>query len=220
MAEEAANKKEMRKWKTVSQSIFLNGIPYTNQYLKLMKHDTDCDCDAYCDCQWNPPDPPSCGCIIDNKECKNCDGCASALTKGHADNQQISRLGITPKKTSVTWLNEQMGHSLVMEEDWKAGDALIGFAGHVILDADVPEEHQVYVIDLGSWEFELQQDYKEYKKGRIFKGKWSMDCTNIGTDANFINSTCGNNNAKTYTQIVGGLPTPIAFAAKAGKSGL
>ena len=221
MAEAAAESPQQpRKWKSVTQSMFLGEIPYTNQNLQLMGYDVDCSCVATCDCEYDPPNIPSCECIGENKECVGCEGCDAALAKRGLDNRQISRLGLTPKQTSIRWLNEQMGHSLVMDEDWKAGEALIAFAGNIILHENVPADHKVYVLDLGSWEFKLKKDYGEYKKGKIFKGKWSMDCTDIGTDANFINSTCGNNNVDTFTQIVGGLPTPVAFGAKSGKAGM
>ena len=212
--------RQIRKWKTVTKSTFVDGIPYTTQYLQVRNRDIECECLSTCDCQWDGSYDVSCPCLIDNQECKNCGACESILSKGEADNQQISRLGLNPKKTNFRWLNDKMGYSLVMEEDWTAGEALIGWAGHVTLEGDVPKDHKVYVVGMGDWEFELKKDHGQYKKGTIFKGKWAMDCTDIGTDANLINSTCGHNNVTTLIVMVVGLPIPVAFGKKAGKAGL
>ena len=65
-----------------------------------------------------------------------------------------------------------------------------------------------------------QNKWVRNTKGTIFKGKWAMDCTDIGTDANLINSTCRHNNVTTLMVMVGGLPIPVAFGNKAGKAGL
>ena len=180
-----------------------------------------CECDASCYCHWNAEELGECPCVQDNRECKSkCKGCKKVLKQGVSDNRQIQRGGLTPKKTRIDWLNAKMGHSLVSEESFKSGDALIGFAGNVILDKDVPEEHTVYVLSLGYWKFKLKKDYGDYKKGKIFQGNWKMDCTEMGSDANFVNSTCGHNNARTYTVLIQKIPVPVMYAIKDGGQGL
>ena len=203
-----------RTWKNTTQSVLKGEIPFTSEYIKTIGAEI-CECDAKCHCHWTGDEVGECPCVVGNRECKlKCKGCKKVLKQGLSDNRQIQRGGLTPKKTRVDWLNEKMGHSLVSQESAKSGDALIGFAGNVILEKDLPEDHTVYVLSLGYWKFKLKKDYGNYKKGKVFKGNWIMDCTEIGSDANFVNSTCGHNNARTYTVLIKRIPTPVLYAIK------
>ena len=214
----------VRKWRKSTKSVLNGIIPYTPEYIKLIrdkKSDFDCECEADCNCHWTPEVVPSCDCLLNNQECQgSCAGCDGVMQEGLSDNRQIQRNGLTPKQTKPVWLNDKMGHSLVICEDFKAGDALICFAGNIILESTRPPDHQVYVVNLGHHKFKLLKDFGGYQEGEIFEGEWSMDSTDFGTDGNLINSTCGNNNAQAYTQIVCGLPIPVVYAEKDGKKGL
>ena len=209
-----------RKWTTTKESLFQGKIPFNDNYFKVLNIDLECNCDSNCECHWDAGQA-NCACMWTNVECDaSCAGCDEVLSKGLSDNRQISRLGVTPKKTDAKYLNQQMGYSMVLQEDFKAGDCLVGFTGNVILEKNLPQGHNIYVVSMGKLKLKLKKAHGNYEKGKIFEGEFVMDCTDFGTDANLINSTCNNNNAEAYTMIVKGVPIPAIFAKKDGKKGL
>ena len=211
-----------RSWKDTNQSTFLGVIPYNAEYLALRKGKA-CKCKDSCECEFNWKGMTTdCQCMTHQFECLlNCKSCAKVREKGLNDNTQVQRLGLQPKATTRVWAGEIMGNSLVIQEDFKEGDALIGYVGNVIPRKQLPQDHKEHVLELHGWSFKLKKDCGEYKKGRAWKDDaWVMDCCEIGCNANYVNSTCVNNNATVYTTVVGRLPQPIVYAHTDGKSGL
>ena len=209
-----------RSWRAVKESVLFGEIPYTSDYIEALGV-VDCDCQHSCDCHWIPGKESECNCINNGRECDaNCPGCVDTRNRNLSDNTQTQTFGLLPSATTRKYLNEQMGDSLVMQQSREAGDTVIGFAGNVMFTKNVPVEHNQYVLALGKWKLRLKKAYRHYAAGTVYSGNFAMDCTKMGTDANFINSTCYNNNAQTYIVVVGGVPKPIVYATEKIKSGL
>ena len=212
-----------RSWTDTKQSTFLGEIPYTAEYLAITKGKV-CKCAESCGCHHDWKTTKSdCNCMNAQSECAtNCKSCANLRKQGKPDNTQMQRFGggMEPTETKRLWTG-RMGDSLVIQQDFKAGEALIGYVGNVVRRKQLPQDHHHHVITLDKWAFKLKKDIGEHKKGKTWRDDvWVMDCCGIGNDANYINSTCGNNNATLYVSVVGRLPHPIVYASKDGKSGL
>ena len=212
-----------RSWTSTTQSLFQGAIPYTPEYLEVVGI-SPCKCPEDCNCHWDPEQKEiSCECVAGNEECgAGCQACNKACMNGVSDNRQVSQNQLIIRQTQYEYLNAQMGYSLKIhpDEDIKAGDAIIGFAGNVLLSDQVPTNHTTYVVSLGRWKFRLKKDYGGVKAGTLYEGEWVMDCTDYGTDANFINSTCNNNNTQAYVVIVRRLPIPMVYAKNNISGGL
>ena len=218
-----ARRTPARSWRSVEQSLFQGAIPYTPEYLEVVGI-SPCKCPENCNCHWDPEEKEiSCECVADNKECgAGCKGCLKLCMNGVSDNRQVSTNHLIIRGTEYEYLNNQMEYSLKIapNEDVKAGDAIIGFAGNILLSDQVPTNHTTYVVSLGTWRFRLKKDYGGVKAGTYYEGEWVMDCTDLGTDANFINSTCNNNNAQAYVVVVRRLPIPVVYAKEHISGGL
>ena len=149
-------------------------------------------------------------------ECKSCE---RLRDEGKSDNTQIQRLGITPKATKRV-ITQKMGDSLALQVDYSEGDVMIGFVGNVILRDRLEAEHDKHIVEMHEFKFKLKKDCDKYKRGHVWEGDFVMDCCDYGNDANFVNSTCNNNNSQCYCVIVDGIPIPALYAFKSGKKGL
>ena len=211
-----------KTWTDRPKTMFMGCVPYDNEHLQLIPRPR-CKCGRKCICKWDAPNNRTdCECMGDkNAECKgNCGSCKIQRDKGESDNTRILRNGLTPNATTRI-RTEKMGDSLRLEQTCEAGDVLIGFVGgNVILKEDMPPEHEDHMVEMGQRKFRLKKDYGPWKKGKVWKGEFVMDCCEYGNDANFVNSTCVNNNAQCYITIVDGLPQSVLYALKRLPSGL
>ena len=210
-----------RTWKRVQESTFLGDIPYTPEFLQVLNW-KPCECTEECTCHWYGENKGTqCACMADNRECEfeKCKGCERVRGERLTDNTSIQRLGLVPNSTKHEFISDKMGYTLRMEQSIKSGELMIAFAGNIVLENELPLDHVKYSVAVGDWSFRLRKDYGTFIKGKLFKGIFAMDCTDKGTDANFINGTCSHNNAQAYVVVVNGLPIPAVYATKDGKAG-
>ena len=122
-------------------------IPVTAHYIECVREIKEknnrevdygavCECkNGNCDCRWHDGGGNACPCmLVWGSECKSCCVPCSRLTaRGQLDNRQIRRTigGLQTKKTKVIKINNELGWSVVVDEDFKNGELLGIFVGEL-----------------------------------------------------------------------------------------
>jgi len=222
-----------KTWADSLNSFFLDkldGMPYDPHYLEIVWDDLDlrggyagkCRCTSSCQCAWTPEmKQVPCVCGRNDAECAmECEGCDRALNEGKNDNRQNGIKGVNCIKTTVIDAGYPLGKSLVADEPFKKGDALVRFTGHVIRDSHVREDESRYALDVGAFTIRVKRAWMYNNQGDEHTANWVMVSTVIGSNANRAKESCSNNNCMPYIVFINGLPHPVLYALKDGVAGL
>lgn len=185
-------------WKTTTQSILLtkNGpIAFTPQNVVVTHPESmDCECtQTNCACFYtydedgNNGEGGGCVCMDVGQECN--EDCKSCAKYPRTNNTQMANYN--PVKVKVVEVNEIIGKGLIADEDIKNGQLVGVFHGEIGTYDDIAMTP--YSMELGEMEIKIKAT------GEIIRDVFIMDCSNYGTDMNYCNHTCNNNNTKAYT---------------------
>ena len=213
------------RWRSVTGSYLFGKYPFDSTYCRIVSNSgvesRQCTCTANCFCHSqlvNFEITPPCPCDAEGRECVDCDGCKAADSVGLPNCSQIHEKGSVLSAGEVKYINDEWGYGFFANQDIVSGKLIGCFEGVVKLRQDAKSD-DIYTFGFSnSFRIILIAD----TDARIPEKKtnWVIDASEMGTQLNFINTTCNNNNVTAYTVWVSGIPKLGFYANKNIKKGL
>ena len=206
-----------RTWTPTNRSKVFGSIPFDSAYVRVISksgvHNNKCQCTRDCICHTsmiNTDASPPCPCDAEGRECsKLCPGCDVALYQYNIqDNRQIQRKGIAAISGLYRWKDDKWKYGFYANKTAIRGDLVGCYEGEITPKAELdPNDRYTYEFNedlivklVDGIDARLPDKYQ----------RWVVTSTKLGTDLNFVNTTCNHNNLIAFTVWVDGIPH-IAF---------